>query len=154
VAEVPTVNELLRGIAATRARVRDDGEVGRRDSVVVYAKGEIETILLGSLRKYPVLPSGRRDFEIRDGAGRLVTVPDFTWPDVRLAVFCDGFSYHRYTLAQDARKRNWLTAFGWAYFTFWAVQIKLEPDLCAKQVARLYRYRRLIPGLWKREDQS
>jgi len=73
----------------------------------------------------------------------LITVPDFAWEDVRLAVYCDGFAVHGNvdTLALDAAKRNWLQAHGWAVLTYWGRTILRNPDACADQIAALYRER-------------
>ncbi len=118
-------------------------ESGQDPSVRRYTKGEIEEPLLSALVSIPGLPPGERDHEIRDDQGRLVTVPDFAWPDVRLAVYCDGFAFHgnRDTLELDARKRNFLQARDWVVLTYWGRTILRDPDVCAKQVGEVYRQR-------------
>jgi very-short-patch-repair endonuclease len=89
------------------------------------------------------LPLANREFEVRDDEGRLITVPDFTWEDAKLAVYCDGFAFHgdRDTLELDARKRNFLQARGWAVLTFWGRTILRNPDACATEITDLYRQR-------------
>lgn len=113
------------------------------DAVRRYPKGEIEEILKAALQRLGI-NDGERDFEIWDEQGRLVTVPDFTWPDAKLAVFCDGYAYHGNpeTLDLDAKKRNFLQARGWIAFTFWGRSIFKEPDLCAEQIHQVLRSRR------------
>ena len=87
----------------------------------------------------PDLPVPVSQLEIRDGE-RLVTVPDFAYPDVKIAIFCDGFAFHGNpdTLELDARKRNWLQQQGWVVLTYWGKTIMRNPDACAQEVASLY----------------
>ncbi len=107
-----------------------------------YRKGEIEEPLRAALARAG-LPEPERDHEVRDDEGRLVTVPDFAWPDVKLAVYCDGFAVHGKpdTLELDAQKRNFLQSRGWSVLTYWGRTILRDPDACARQVAELYRQR-------------
>ena len=127
--------ESLRRMLVRRESSGDE-VVGR------YPKGEIEAPLERALRSNDA-PPGERDYEVRDDTGRIVTVPDFAWPDVKLAVFCDGFAFHgdRDTLELDARKRNFLQNNGWAVLTYWGRTILRDPDACAAQVAQVYRQR-------------
>ncbi len=76
-------------------------------------------------------------------SGALVTVPDFAWPAVRLAVFCDGYQYHGSpeTLALDAMKRNYLQREGWAVLTYWGRTILRDPARCAREIAQLWEQR-------------
>ncbi|MDI3281266.1 MAG: DUF1998 domain-containing protein, partial [Bacillota bacterium] len=107
-----------------------------------YPKGEIEEPLRAALGRAGV-PEGEREYEIFDEQGRLITVPDFCWPDIKLAVYCDGFSVHAHpdVLELDAQKRNFLQTHGWAVLTYWGRTILKNPDACAQQVAELYRQR-------------
>jgi hypothetical protein len=108
-----------------------------------YRKGEIEELLQAELARIGDVPPGVRDLEVRDETGRLITVPDFAWPAVRLAVYCDGYAYHGNveTLALDARKRNWLQARGWTVLTFWGRTLRKTAGACAHDVADAYRRR-------------
>jgi very-short-patch-repair endonuclease len=115
---------------------RDETDAsGRR-----YPKGEIEEPLRRALECIEGLPSGIRDFEIKDDHDHLITVPDFAWPDVKLAVYCDGFAIHgnRETLEGDASKRNFIQGRGWTVLTYWGRTILKNPDACAKQVGEVY----------------
>ncbi len=120
-----------------------DGELAAR-TAPTYAKGPIEEPLLLALRKIPDLPEPLRDHELRDDKGVLVTVPDFSWPDVQLAVYCDGYAHHGgvETLALDARKRNWLQGEGWAVLVYWGRTIMKNPQACAAQMSDVHRKRR------------
>lgn len=120
-----------------QARANGDDPAVRR-----YQKGEIEEPLRAALERSGVSP-GIRDHEIRDDQGRLVTVPDFAWPDLKVAVYCDGYAYHGNpeSLELDAQKRNWLQAQGWLVLTYWGRTILKNPDKCARQVAEVLRIR-------------
>lgn len=108
-----------------------------------YPKGEIEEPLRAALERLGIT-DGQWDFEVRDEQGRLVTVPDFAWPDAKIAVYCDGYAYHGdpETLELDARKRNSLQSRGWVVLTFWGRTILRDPEGCARQIAELLRARR------------
>ncbi len=129
---VKTLEGMLRGRVSG-----EDRELG------TYPKGEIEEPLRVALERAG-LPEAKRDFEIRDHDGRLVTVPDFAWPEIKLAVYCDGFAVHanQETLELDARKRNFLQSNGWVVLTYWGRTILRDPDGCAKQIVQIWRQRR------------
>jgi very-short-patch-repair endonuclease len=82
-------------------------------------------------------------YEVKDGE-RLVTVPDFAYPEFRIAVFCDGFAYHGNpdTLELDARKRNWLQEQGWIVLTFWGKTIMRDAGACAREILSVYQQRK------------
>lgn len=120
------------------ARAQGSDETFRR-----YPKGEIEEILLAALARVGISDS-QRDLEIRDEEGRLLTVPDFAWPDLKVAVFCDGYAYYgeEETLALDAKKRNRLQLMGWLVLTFWGRTIGKDADRCAQEVQQALQARR------------
>jgi len=74
---------------------------------------------------------------------RLVTVPDYAYPDRKIAIFSDASMYHGNpeTLEPDAKKRNFLQVHGWAVLTFWGRTILRAPHACAQQIAAVYRQR-------------
>jgi hypothetical protein len=123
-------------------RQREAAAEAEKDQGGRYRKGFIEEPLARALAGIPGLPTPNRDFEIRD-QDRVVTVPDFAWPDVKLAVYCDGFAVHGNpeTLSLDATKRNLLQSRGWVVLTYWGRTILKEPEACARQVAQVYRQR-------------
>jgi len=125
---------------ANLARMLAGRESGGDPAVRRYPKGEIEEPLRAALEAIPGLPPAKRDYEVHDEQGRLVTVPDFAWPDVRLAVYCDGFAVHgnRETLELDARKRNFLQSRSWIVLTYWGRTILKDPAACAQQVLAVY----------------
>jgi hypothetical protein len=117
---------------------------GQEPSVRRYRKGEIEEPLRVAMEAIPDLPRGERDYEIRDSKGQLITVPDFTWPGIKLAVYCDGFAIHGNIekLEVDAKKRNFLQEGGWVVLTYWGRTILKNPAACAAQIAEVHRQRR------------
>lgn len=70
-------------------------------------------------------------------------MPDFAWPELKVAVFCDGYAYHGNPeiLELDARKRNYLQTRGWVVLTFWGRTILRDPDACAREILEVYRRR-------------
>ncbi|MEW6750141.1 MAG: DEAD/DEAH box helicase [Candidatus Latescibacterota bacterium] len=124
-------------------RMLNDRQRGGEGPARRYPKGEIEEPLQRALDAIGDLPPAEREHEIRGEGGQVITVPDFAWPDVKLAVYCDGFAVHgrRETLELDAAKRTYLQAHGWAVLTYWGRTILRAPDACAAQVAEVYRQR-------------
>lgn len=108
-----------------------------------YRKGYIEEPLLAALRAQAGLPEPERDYEITNDHGAVVTVPDFTWPAQKVAVFCDGYAFHGdpATLELDAKKRNSLQARGWSVLVFWGQTILRDPAKCAAEVEQVVRDR-------------
>jgi hypothetical protein len=102
----------------------------------------IEATLLEALRSVAGLPIPTMQYEVRDG-DRVVTVPDFAYPEARIAVFCDGFAFHgnQDTLELDAKKRNWLQRNGWLVLTYWGRSIQRAAERCACEIADVYRQR-------------
>ncbi len=123
--------ELKKRDAALRAGERLPGMPG--------PQSPIEWKLFEALRTISGLPEPVPQFEIRDGT-RLVTVPDFAYPEERIAIFCDGFAFHgdAATLQMDAQKRNYLQAQGWSVLTYWGATIQRDPAACAREVAALH----------------
>lgn len=90
----------------------------------------IEARLLKAMEEIPGLPLPALQHEIRN-QGRLVTVPDFAYPERRIAIYCDGYAHHgnRRTLEKDAKKRNWLQRQGWVVLTYWGRTHQLRRPL-------------------------
>ncbi|MGQ0669707.1 MAG: Zn-binding domain-containing protein [Actinomycetota bacterium] len=127
--------EALDAQLTSRRQEREEG---------CYPKGHIEDVLLQALRRFDDVPEPERELEVKTEAGVLVTVPDFAWPDRKVAVFCDGYQFHgdRDTLELDAAKRNFLQQHSWSVLTYWGRQILNHPDRCARQVMDTWRARR------------
>jgi very-short-patch-repair endonuclease len=103
----------------------------------------IERALLDAIRNRGRLPEPTAQYEIPDQTGKRLTVPDFAYPDRRIAIYCDGFAYHgkREALESDAQKRNLLQSMGWAVLTFWGRQILRNPAACEEQIWQCYQFR-------------
>lgn len=76
----------------------------------------------------------------------MITVPDFAYPGLRIAIFCDGFAFHGNpdTLELDARKRNWLQSKEggeWIVLTYWGRTIMRDAESCAREIADIPRRR-------------
>jgi ATP-dependent helicase YprA (DUF1998 family)/very-short-patch-repair endonuclease len=110
------------------------------------AKGDtaIERRLREAITDGKRLPEPVAQFEIRTDSGGLLTIPDFAYPDRKIAIYCDGFAYHgnKEILESDARKRNALQAKGWSVLTFWGRQILRDAAACERQIWQCYQYRR------------
>jgi ATP-dependent helicase YprA (DUF1998 family)/very-short-patch-repair endonuclease len=101
----------------------------------------IEVALLAAIRSAARLPEPvAQHCVVIDGKA---TVPDFAYPDQKIAVYCDGFAYHgnKETLESDARKRNTLQSEGWAVLTFWGRQILRNPQSCEQQIWQCFQFR-------------
>lgn len=103
----------------------------------------IETRLVEAIRAAGRLPEPLAQYSIIGDSGKLLTVPDFAFPDRRIAIYCDGFAYHgnRETLGSDAQKRNALQGKGWAVLTFWGHQILRDAAACERQIWQCYQFR-------------
>ena len=66
------------------------------DDLLARCESEIESHLLGAL--YPNLgPDAQKEIEaqhIIDYYDMPVTLPDFAFPYLRIAIYCDGYEYH------------------------------------------------------------
>jgi hypothetical protein len=65
------------------------------------------------------VPAPTPQFGTCSADGSRLTIPDFAYPDQRIAIFCDGFAFHGSgaSLAEDARKRTRLQTLGWLVLT-------------------------------------
>jgi G:T-mismatch repair DNA endonuclease (very short patch repair protein) len=108
----------------------------------------IEQRLRAAIAEAGRLPAPQEQFQILDNAGTLLTVPDFAYPERKIAIYCDGFAYHGNvdTLSQDARKRNALQAKGWSVLVFWGRQILRNPAGCEAQIWQCFQFRRHSAG--------
>jgi hypothetical protein len=106
----------------------------------------IEEKLLEAIKTIPGLPLPISQYDIKKSTGELVTVPDFAYPEARIAIFCDGYAFHANpkTLDLDAKKRNWLqTKQGgeWLVLTYWGRTILRNSEMCAKEIADILKQR-------------
>lgn len=141
-AVTPERGEAGEGMRRTRAWVEANGDSAQTSGT------PIEVALGTAIRIDGRLPAPVPQFEIRNGDGSLLTVPDFAYPERRIAIFCDGFAFHGNigTLAEDARKRNRLQAMGWLVLTFWGRQIVRDPARCMEEIRAALAHREEIAG--------
>ena len=61
---------------------------------------------------------------------------DFAWPDLRVAVECDSYSWHmdRRAFEEDRRRDVELQALDWVILRFTWVQIRWQPDYVVSQL--------------------
>lgn len=61
------------------------------------------------------LPTPLPQYEIDDERGNFICRPDFAWPEVRLALFCDSWKHHgpRDAFEHDRTQRNQLELIDW-----------------------------------------
>lgn len=104
----------------------------------------IEKRLVEAIAQCGRLPPPEAQYRVFGDAGELLTVPDFAYPDRKIAIYCDGFAYHGSleALSNDARKRNALQAKGWAVLVFWGRQILRDAHACEAQIWQCYQHRR------------
>jgi hypothetical protein len=115
----------------------------RAEAQTQYQNTPIEQALLAAIRDAGRLPEPVAQHPVTGGAGAVLTVPDFAYPERKIAIYCDDFAYHgdRDALESDAGKRNQLQSDGWAVLTFWGRQILRNPQACEAQIARCYEHR-------------
>jgi ATP-dependent helicase YprA (DUF1998 family) len=135
------IRTLRESLAKRRAEIESTGKLPGQKGPA----SPIEAKLLDALRAQADLPPPLPQYEIRD-RDRLVTIPDFAYPDTRIAVFCDGFAFHGNpeTLELDARKRNWLQSKEggeWVVLTYWGRTILRDAEACAREIAEVHRQR-------------
>lgn len=112
---------------------------GRPPSGYAGTRSPIEARLLKAMEEIPGLPQPTLQHKIWS-QGRLVTVPDFAYPERRIAIYCDGYAHHgnRRTLEKDAKKRNWLQRQGWVVLTYWGRTINSDARSCAREISETY----------------
>jgi G:T-mismatch repair DNA endonuclease (very short patch repair protein) len=128
----------------------------------------IEATALRALLKAG-LPMPQREIGFYRGSERAVTVPDFAWPEARLAVYVDGIYWHggqdlqqamlaaagadkereqqlqdriKHTVVRDAAKRRYLVSLGWTVCAIAEPEIEagLMPEI-AKEIKAAYHLR-------------
>ena len=84
-----------------------------------------------------------------------MTVRNFYRPDLKIAVYCDGYAYHgdEDTLALDAQKRTAIQVLGWMGLEFWGKTIRQNADKCAQQVQQLPESQRNIKSHSRRKTK-
>jgi very-short-patch-repair endonuclease len=94
----------------------------------------IEAMLAKAIKRAG-LPDPVAQHHVR-ARGRLVTIPDFAYPDRKVCVFCDGWKYHGTLDAAmgDARKRNYLSRTGWIVLVFHGRTLYRDMPYCVGEI--------------------
>jgi len=134
-----------------------------RESSPATTSGAEQILLAAMLRAGLPIPERDRRFYFADGS--LATIPDFCWPDARLAVELDGWWYHggrelahdiraaaaksrrrktqvmraeREKATRDAAKRRLLASLGWRVVVVTDAELGGDPDAIAAQIREIY----------------
>ena len=114
---------------------------------------KIEKALLDAL--YPELgPNGKKDIQaqymvIYDDMP--VTLPDFAFPSLQIAIYCDGYKYHweRDPFQKDRQQSRDLQLQGWCVLRFAGWEILNETDAVVRTIEQAIRRKAR-----EREDQE
>lgn len=103
----------------------------------------IEAKLLSALRQIEDYSEPVFQHEIYNERGHLVTKPDFAFPNVKVAVFCDGRQYHEdpQTMAADKSKRDYIKSLDWLVLVYTGSEINADANRCAREVHAKYSLR-------------
>ena len=106
-------------------------------------ESEIEEHLLKAL--HPELgPNGKEDIQAQykiDIDGMPVTIPDFAFPSLQIAIYCDGYEYHwkRGPFQKDRQQSRDLQLHGWCVLRFAGREILKDPDAVVRTIEQAIR---------------
>ncbi len=121
-------------------RLGRSGRPGTRQLRSILDSGEMHQPVPGSpferrflqfLRRR-CLPTADRQVRIRDEAGHVVARVDFAYPELKIAIECDGRKYHfgRQNWEGDVERRSELAALGWLVIhVSWDMLVNRPDDL-------------------------
>ena len=113
------------------------------DDLLAMCESEIESHLLGAL--YPNLgPDAQKEIEAQhmiDYYDMPVTLPDFAFPYLRIAIYCDGYEYHweRDPFQKDRQQARALQLQGWLVLRFAGSEILNDTDAVVRTVEKAIR---------------
>ena len=113
------------------------------DDLLAMCESEIESHLLGAL--YPNLgPDAQKEIEAQhmiDYYDMPVTLPDFAFPYLRIAIYCDGYEYHweRDPFQKDRQQARALQLQGWLVLRFAGSEILNNTDAVVLTVEKAIR---------------
>ena len=122
------------------------------DELLEGCESEIETHLLRAL--YPELgPDAQKEIQaqyIIDYYDMPVTLPDFAFPDAKIAIYCDGYEHHseRDPFQKDRQQSRELQLQGWCVLRFAGGEILNETDAVVRTIEQAIRRK-----AWERENQ-
>ena len=115
------------------------------DELRKRCESEIETHLLRAL--YPELgPDAQKEIQAQymiDYYAAPVTLPDFAFPDAKIAIYCDGYEFHseREAFQKDRHQSRELQLQGWCVLRFAGREILNETDAVVRTIRRKARGR-------------
>ena len=113
------------------------------DDLLARCESEIESHLLGAL--YPNLgPDAQKKIEAQhmiDYYDMPVTLPDFAFPYLRIAIYCDGYEYHweRDPFQKDRQQARALQLQGWLVLRFAGSEILNNTDAVVLTIEKAIR---------------
>ena len=113
------------------------------DDLLAMCESEIESHLLGAL--YPNLgPDAQKEIEAQhmiDYYDMPVTLPDFAFPYLRIAIYCDGYEYHweRDPFQKDRQQARALQLQGWLVLRFAGSEILNDTDAVVLTIEKAIR---------------
>lgn len=139
----------------SRRRKRTTAQISFNMSQVRSCGSEIEKILEEALRKAKLKPKKQ---------AAMIGRPDFVFPALRVAVFCDSHFWHGYkwkekrneiksnrafwlqkieeNIKRDRLVNRRLRKLGWTVIRFWQHQILRSPNACAAKVQNAIKARK------------
>ncbi len=119
----------------------------------------IERELLNRL--YPHLPTSRvRELRVQYKIDRYddlpLTIPDFAFPDMRIAIYCDGFASHegdRQAFKRDRLQSRELQLQGWIVLRFAGSEINYDSEMVVETIQRAIA-RRDRQRAWRSQQQQ
>ena len=116
------------------------------DDLLARCESEIESHLLGAL--YPNLgPDAQKEIQVQhmiDYYTMPATLPDFAFPDLRIAIYCDGYTYHQDsdTFQKDRQQSRELQLQGWLVLRFAGSEILNETDAVVETIKKAIQRKR------------
>ena len=113
------------------------------DELLGGCESPIETHLLRAL--YPELgPDAQKEIQaqyIIDYYDMPVTLPDFAFPDAKIAIYCDGYEHHwkRGPFQKDRQQSRELQLQGWCVLRFGGWEILNETDAVVRTIEQAIR---------------
>ena len=111
------------------------------DQLLKGCESEIEERLLQAL--YPALgPNSQGDlrsqYKIDYYKDMPVTLPDFAFPDARIAIYCDGYEYHSdsNSFQKDRQQSRELQLKGWTVLRFGGSEILNDTEAVVSTIQR------------------
>ena len=123
------------------------------DELMNKSEEGIEKPLIAAL--YPKLgPSEQKEIEAQhliDYYDMPVTLPDFAFPDAKIAIYCDGYEHHwkRGPFQKDRHQSRELQLQGWCVLRFGGWEILNETDAVVRTIEQAIRRKAR-----EREDQE